>query len=388
MLLDDETKITNINNRHIPKIEIISQGVYFFSNYGKNNVIAIEGQTSIILIDTLESIDEMNCLIVDLQKITKKPIKTIVYTHQHKSHRVGSTVCSDTVENVIAFENQKINVNMNHFDDSENTDKENNGLKPNKIIKSGLAAEVIDGIMLQFINVNHNGMGMIWLSDNEIMCCGDSFYLAFPNFSSVFSKQSQDIDNVLTGLNLIMSYDANYVLPSHLGFLSGKLDIQEILNNGKNVIKSIYEQTNKAILNGYSLDKIVDLVKLDEQYVNLPYLNQNYGTIEWLVREIFLKNANLFNVNVSELNISNKNDNKNKLINLIGVSKIKEELITALGKKDFVWALELVDLLISSGDTSVIQEKINILKKLLNNTELVTLKKYYERKISLLEEQI
>lgn len=72
-----------------PQMKKIGADVYFFSGYGTSNVVAIEGQTSVILIDTLESPDASAQLLHDLQKETTKPVRTIIYTHDHPDHRGG-----------------------------------------------------------------------------------------------------------------------------------------------------------------------------------------------------------------------------------------------------------------------------------------------------------
>ena len=81
----------------------INDHLYFFYSYGHSNASAIIGNTSIILIDSLDSDEYAKNMKEKLEEITDKPVKTIIYTHGHPDHRGGSGAFKDTVENVIAF---------------------------------------------------------------------------------------------------------------------------------------------------------------------------------------------------------------------------------------------------------------------------------------------
>lgn len=90
-----------------PNMQRVGESVYFFSGYGTSNVIAIEGETSIILIDTLESPDTSAQLLDDLQQVTDKKVKTIIYTHGHPDHRGGAVTFRNTVETILAFKKSR-----------------------------------------------------------------------------------------------------------------------------------------------------------------------------------------------------------------------------------------------------------------------------------------
>ena len=75
--------------------------------YGHSNAIAIIGETSIILIDTLDSDYRAKVMKDELAKISDKPVKTIIYTHGHPDHLGGAGAFRDTVVEVIAFKPRK-----------------------------------------------------------------------------------------------------------------------------------------------------------------------------------------------------------------------------------------------------------------------------------------
>ena len=64
----------------------IADNIYFAVGYGASNVTMLIGETSLIIVDTLESTAAAEVLLADLRQISHKPIDTIIYTHSHRDH--------------------------------------------------------------------------------------------------------------------------------------------------------------------------------------------------------------------------------------------------------------------------------------------------------------
>ena len=82
----------------------INDHILFFYSYGHSNATAIIGNSSVILIDTLDPNEYSQDLLNDLKKYTDKPAKTLIYTHSHPYHRRGAGTFRDTVEKVIIYQ--------------------------------------------------------------------------------------------------------------------------------------------------------------------------------------------------------------------------------------------------------------------------------------------
>ena len=92
----------------------VNDHIYHFLGYGHSNAIAVLGETSVILIDALDSTGYGEDLKAELAGLTDKPVETIIYTHGHPDHRGGSGVFKDTVREVIAFAPKK--AMLKHYD--------------------------------------------------------------------------------------------------------------------------------------------------------------------------------------------------------------------------------------------------------------------------------
>ena len=105
---DAETRLREFNDTAFPKELItITDRVRIAVGWGHSNCIIVEGDTSLILIDTLDSDARAARLRDELSRLTDKPVKTIIYTHGHPDHRGGGGAFRDTVEEIIAFAPKK-----------------------------------------------------------------------------------------------------------------------------------------------------------------------------------------------------------------------------------------------------------------------------------------
>ena len=79
------------------KVYRVSDNVYSAVGFGLANSIMIEGDDGLIIVDTMESTNEAKTVIREFRKITHKPVKAIVYTHNHTDHVFGAQVFAGTL---------------------------------------------------------------------------------------------------------------------------------------------------------------------------------------------------------------------------------------------------------------------------------------------------
>ena len=68
----------------------VTDGVHVAGGFGLANSIMLEGDDGIIIVDTMESADEARTVLAEFRKITDKPVKAIIYTHNHTDHVFGA----------------------------------------------------------------------------------------------------------------------------------------------------------------------------------------------------------------------------------------------------------------------------------------------------------
>ena len=83
-----------------PEIVQVTDGVYVAIGYALANSIIIEADNSLIIVDTMESLESAKAARSDFNSMTppsihNKPVSTIIYTHYHPDHTFGTSAWID-----------------------------------------------------------------------------------------------------------------------------------------------------------------------------------------------------------------------------------------------------------------------------------------------------
>jgi len=73
-------------------IERVAGNIYAAIGFGLANSIMIEGVDGLIIVDTMESCEAAEDVLTEFRKISDKPVKAIIYTHNHADHIFGAEV--------------------------------------------------------------------------------------------------------------------------------------------------------------------------------------------------------------------------------------------------------------------------------------------------------
>lgn len=360
----------------------INDRIVIYVGYGHSNSIVIEGEHSLILVDALDSDERAKRLRTELDETYGKPVKTIIYTHGHPDHRGGSGAFRDTAEEIIAFaprrpvlkytekindvlmrrtvrqfgyrltEEECITQGIGIREGNAVGDGTYDFLPPTTVYKKEEQVErVIDGVRIELVSAvgETDDQLFLWLPDDEILCCGDNYYGCWPNLYAIRGSQYRDIAAWVDSLRMIMTYPAKALLPGHTMPVIGAEAVQEVLKNFSGAIESILLQTLDCMNQGMTESETVEAVKLPEEYENLPYLGEFYGTAEWSVRSIYHGYFGWFDGNATNLSRLPDSVFSAEMVSLAGAEKVLAEAEAKLKEGQWQMALQLSDLLIEAG---------------------------------------
>lgn len=382
---DAETRLREFNDTAFPKQIIqITDRVRIAVGWGHSNCIIIEGDTSLILIDTLDSDARAARLRDELARLTDKPVKTIIYTHGHPDHRGGSGTFEDTVGEIIAFAPKKPVLKgterINPVLNKRTFRQFGYGLTDEELITQGLGireghaigdgaycflppttlytedavTRTIDGITIEMVSAvgETDDQIFLWLPKERILCCGDNYYGCWPNLYAIRGGQYRDIAAWTDSLDHIMTYPAEALLPGHMLPILGSDRIKEVLGNFKDAIRYVLDETLTCISQGLSQDEAAARVILPEKYGDLPYLQEYYGTVQWSVRAIYQGYIGWFDGNPTNLNRTAPGEYSRNMIELAGGEEaVCQAAKKALSESKFQWSAELCDLLLTAEDS-------------------------------------
>jgi alkyl sulfatase BDS1-like metallo-beta-lactamase superfamily hydrolase len=372
-----EKKLKDFTEKNYQKtLTKVNDHIYHFLGYGISNAVAVLGETSVILIDALDSTGYGEELKADLARLTDKPVKTIIYTHGHPDHRGGAGVFRDTVEEVIAFApkkpvlkyydrlkdvlNQRGAYQFGYGLTDEETISQGIGIRegwavgkgsldfiaPTTMYHEDEVERVIDGIKLKMVSAagETDDQIFVWLEEDQVICTGDNYYGCWPNLYAIRGTQYRDIAAWADTLGVILSYDAKALLPGHTRPIMGREQIQDQIGTFRDAIEYVLLETLDCMNKGMTISETTEQVKLPEKYLDKEYLGEFYGTVEWSVKSIYCGYVGWFDGNAAGLMPVSDREYQAVIRELIGDEKLKEKIKEYMNEGQFQIALQLLEL--------------------------------------------
>lgn len=359
----------------------INERICHVTGLGHSNAVAIEGESSWILVDALDCDTRAEKLKNGLRGLADKPVKTLLFTHGHYDHHAGSGVFRDTAEEVIAFSPRR--PALKHYDCLSDvlqkrtarqfgyglTDEEcisqgigiregaalgegsRTYLEPNVVYTEDVVRRTIDGVRLELVSAvgETDDQLFVWLPDDSVLCCGDNYFGCFPNLYAIRGSQYRDIASWVDSLDRMLGYPAEALLPGHTCAVLGAGDVRETLTGYRDALEYILLNTLDCMNRGMSESETVERVRLPEELAKKPFLQEFYGTVEWSVRAVYHGYVGWFDGNPTQLSPLPDWKFDSKLISLIGPDVLLREINASLEQGDYQMAAQLCDMSFNSG---------------------------------------
>lgn len=356
----------------------LAEKVFAFQYFGASNALLVVGDDACILVDAFESDGYALEAKKEIEKITNKAVKTIIYTHTHADHTGGASVFAETVDCIIghvshvpvigrqdqiAHEAQKRA--LHQFGVALSLEESismglNPAVAPNGSPKPMPVTQFVDGdvtemniygvdVKLIAVPGETDDEQAVWLPEQKILCSGDNYYASWPNLCALRGSTYRDVDQWVTSLGKYLTYPAEYLVPGHGEILVGQQEIIEVIGNYRDAIEWVLDQTLKGVDEGKTPDELVNTIRLPEKWANLPYLQEYYGTIAWSIRGIYDGYIGWFDGNPTHIGTMPVKERAEKLLAMMGGEiAVCDEVKDALKKNDMQWVMELCDILLNA----------------------------------------
>ncbi|RLQ22500.1 MBL fold metallo-hydrolase [Seongchinamella sediminis] len=380
-------------------VEKVTDGVYVAIGFGLANAIMLEGKDGIVIVDTMETIAEARAVLAAFREITDKPVRAIIYTHNHTDHVFGASVFAARADiPVYAHETTSEHINRvinqirpiislrsmrmfgNHLPPGElindgigpalgiTPDSELFALTPTRTFTDRLSVDVA-GLRLELVHAPGETPDQlfVWLPDKRVVLSGDNIYQAFPNLYTIRGTAYRDVKQWAHSLDRIRELDAEYLVPSHGRPVAGRDTIRALLGDYSDAINFVHDQTLRHMNRGLTPDQIVAEVQLPAHLASNPWLQEFYGKVSWSVRSIFSGYLGWFSGNPSELQPMTERQQAQRMAALAGDDRnLLARAQEALASGDAQWALELSDhlLVLAPGDRASLDLRASALRQL------------------------
>jgi alkyl sulfatase BDS1-like metallo-beta-lactamase superfamily hydrolase len=358
----------------------VTDGVYTAIGYGLANSILIEGNDGVIVVDVMESVEAAIPVKKAFDKITSKPLKALIYTHNHADHVFGASGFTGN-KKVDVYSHEKTLEELDRVTTVtqevtykramrmfgtflNNGELENCGIgpflkfndettmsyiRPDKTFSGDILKVNIAGIDLELIHApgETDDQIVVWVPDKKVLIAADNFYKSFPNLYTIRGTRYRDVLAWARSLDKMRSLNAEYLVPCHSQPVYGKDKIYATLTDYRDAIQFVHDQTIRGINKGLTPDELSETVKLPRHLAEKPYLKEYYGTVAWSVRNIYNGYLGWFGGNSTDLNPLPLKERAERFAKLAGGEKaLLEHAIKAGAASDHQWVLELTDVLL------------------------------------------
>ncbi|MFO8049378.1 MAG: alkyl sulfatase dimerization domain-containing protein [Desulfosudaceae bacterium] len=356
-------------------VERVTDNIHVAIGYGLANSILIEGEDGLIIVDTMETMEEAREVRDEFRKISDKPVRAIIYTHNHSDHIFGARVLAghdspdiiahqtthDLVNRVVSELRPATNIRamrmFGTFLDKEGLvnagigpflgvgrDDRTLGYIPPTITFTNHLSTEKAGIRLELIHApgETDDQIYVWLPDQRVLICGDNFYWTFPNLYTIRGTPFRSLKQWYRSLDLIRQLRPEYLVPCHTRPIRGADKIYRVITDYRDAIQYIHDQTLRGINMGMTPDELAAAVELPPRLANAPYLRPFYGTVAWSVRAMFSGNMGWFDGDAATLNPLSRPEQARLMARLAGgESHLHAHAQQALANRDFQEALQL-----------------------------------------------
>lgn len=355
----------------------VTDGIYVAVGFGLANSTMVEGDDGVIIIDTMETIEEGEKVRAAFREIVDKPVKAIIYTHNHTDHVFGAQAFVDegvepavyahdtTMEYVYRIITEfrpiitKRSLRMfGSYLDEEGLVNDGIGpflgigpdstlgiLPPTRTFSDTLEDEVA-GVRFQLVHApgETNDQIYVWFPDKKVLAPGDNLYKAFPNLYTIRGTPYRSLKGWAASLDKMRALPVEYLTPSHTRPVAGAEKIHTTLTDYRDAIRYVYDQTVRWMNQGLTPDEIVEKVALPPHLAESPFLQEFYGTVDWSVRSVFSGNLGWFDGNPATLNPLPPQAEAEKMAQLAGgKNALAQAVQDAEDAGDHQWALQLSD---------------------------------------------
>jgi alkyl sulfatase BDS1-like metallo-beta-lactamase superfamily hydrolase len=411
-------RLTEHSRKMEQRVYKVTDNVYNAVGFGIANSTMIVGNDGIIIVDTTESTAAAQAIFTEFRKLTDKPVKAIIYTHNHSDHTMGTKAFTneDDVKagkvQIYAHETM-MNTVINNASvvapilgiraaytfgilierGPEGWVNQGIGpayvrggtgfIAPTKTFKDKLDV-TIAGVKMQLIYApsETDDEIVVWLPEQKLLQSAEVIQgETFPNVHTIRGTRYRDPVAWYKSIDLMRGLQAEHLVPSHGRPMSGAAQIEEMLTAYRDAIQYVHDQTIRWMNKGLTPDEIVEKVAhLPAHLANHPWLGEFYGTVKHSVRQIYVGNLGWFAGDPTALDPLPRGEESKRYVALMG----GRDTVFKAAKKAFdagehQWAAELLTHLIrvNNNDLEARKLKADALRQLAYKTENINWRNWY-----------
>lgn len=384
--------------------EIVGKGIYQIFGYALSAMTVVVGDDGVILIDPPEDVEKGRRMRQELEKITDKPIRAIVYSHWHTDHYAGVKAFAtqeqvdageiaiiahrDFMDNVIANSiagdgpiiAARLDYSLGTLLEVGPRGRVNGGIGPDFVMETislipptipvdDRLEHTIAGVRMVHFWAPSEAIDEIvtWFPDLGVLQSAEVIQgESFPNLHSIRGSRYRDPQAWFKSIDkYLRPLPAEFMIPSHGRPLAGRDDVARVLRDYRDAISYVYDQTIRHMNKGLLPDDLVAAVQLPDSLAGSEWLGNFYGGVPHSVRQIYVGELGWFDADPTTLAPIHAVEASRRYVALMGGrDTVVDEAKRVAGEGDHQWAAELLRHVVrtDTGDTEARQLKAEALR--------------------------
>ena len=315
----------------------VAEGIHTFNAGGILNLNVVETENGIVIYDTGDDLHEAEMFYNELRRVTDKPLKAIIYSHEHY---IGGA------QHFIDEEKKRGNTDIKvigHYNHNDSVRAALTGEALHKEVSDILVPRALNqfytfideegpyskgythhidvfnpkGIIDVDTPITHNGQKLeidgtkfVFYVDGIATDSANNVTVHMPesgvvmnnalngfmvNIYSIRGGAYRDPGEWVDALELIASLKPEILLNTHSHSVKGAEEALERIHEYQDSITSILNQSLLSMVKGETRNEAAHNIKLPEVLESSPYLRQNYGEIPTMIPQIYSAVLGSFN---------------------------------------------------------------------------------------------
>jgi alkyl sulfatase BDS1-like metallo-beta-lactamase superfamily hydrolase len=365
-----------------PTIEQPAEGVWVFGGYGVAPTAIIDTDEGLIAFDTGDTKHDGELIFEALRTVSKKPVKAIIYGHSHTCF--GAGVLAEGNKDVMVIGHPSLNdvvaknaggapayypeigpyltaralIQFNAYMPNSGPDAyvvptnfptklEYAFLPVNTPVEDKQELTVL-GVKMQFFTKYGSDDKVhttVWLPERKILFT-TMLWSSPPQLYSLRGDVFRDPREWIAGLKLNRDLQPEVLISAACRPIVGRDQINKVLEGYMDGASFVLDQTLRGILGGKGPDELRHLVRFPKYLDEIPNNLQNYGEISTYPPAIHYQCVGWYDNDAADLKPVSPDDEARRIVPLMGGrDKVLAAATDSLKKKEFAWAVQLVNYL-------------------------------------------